>query len=60
MNVRMATMAGTIIKTREWCCYPEATPHEFLSAMEIEVRAATKTPSLVRTQVGVGEFVAFT
>jgi len=27
---------------REWSCYPEATPYEFLSAMEIEARAATK------------------
>ena len=41
-------------------CYPEATPYEFLSAMEIEARAATKRNRKLSyaTQVGVGEFVA--
>ena len=32
----------------QWCCYPEATPYEFLSAMEIEARAATKRNSKQR------------
>jgi hypothetical protein len=26
----------------EWTCHPEATPYEFLSAIEIEARGATK------------------
>ena len=35
---------------REWTCYPEATPYEFLSAMEIEARAATKRNPKPSTQ----------
>src|SRR5215469_1228278 len=35
---------------REWSCYPEATPSEFLSAMEIEARAATKRNPKPSTQ----------
>ena len=35
---------------REWSCYPEATPYEFLSAMEIEARAATKRNAKPSTQ----------
>ena len=33
-------------------CYPEATPYEFLSAMEIEARAATKRNPELSTQTG--------
>ena len=39
---------------REWCCYPEATPYEFLSAMEIEERVATKRNPKPRTHTGRG------
>src|SRR5262249_46434041 len=35
---------------REWSCYPEVTPYEFLSAMEIEARAATKRSPKPSTQ----------
>jgi hypothetical protein len=35
---------------REWSCYPEATPYEFLSAMQIEARAATKRNAKPSTQ----------
>jgi hypothetical protein len=35
---------------REWTCYPEATPYEFLSALEIEARAATKRNPKPSTQ----------
>ena len=47
-NVRFVPIADSFVAAisaephREWSCYPEATPYEFLSAMEIEVRAATK------------------
>jgi len=45
---------------REWCCYPEATPYEFLSAMEIEARAATKRNPKPSTQhrSGLGSLLA--
>jgi hypothetical protein len=39
---------------REWCCYPEATPYEFLSAKEIEARAATKRNPKPSTYTGRG------
>src|SRR6516165_5431119 len=64
-NVRFVPIADSCVAAisaephREWCCYSEATPREFLSAMEIEARAATKRNPKPSTQHrSVGEFVA--
>jgi hypothetical protein len=45
---------------RAWSCYPEATLYEFLSAMEIEARAATKRNRKACTQhsSGLGSLLA--
>jgi len=44
-NVRLVPIADSCVFRRSssrWTCYPETTPCEFLFAMEIEARAATK------------------
>jgi hypothetical protein len=55
-NVRFVPIADSFVAAisaephREWSCHPEATPYEFLSAMEIEARAATKRNPKPSTQ----------
>ena len=52
-NVRFVPIADATISGqshREWTCYPETTPCEFLSTMEIEAKAATKRNAKPSTQ----------
>jgi hypothetical protein len=55
-DVRFVPIADSFVAAisaephRERNCYPETTPYEFLSAMEIEVRAATKRNPKPSTQ----------
>jgi len=52
-DVRFVTIADATMSSqshREWTCYPEATPCEFRSTMEIEARGATKRDAKPSTQ----------